>query len=358
MEKSEYFEPIIALTISDVQTSLSKQEQKNILEKTYKYFHDKNMKCVYAYDFKAHTTIALSKFKPQIVFYQQPYRLAPNQDIRSVSKYALTCYIPYYLPNHKNLTLDCEREFHRNLYRFYVLNEEIENIYKQHIFEKFGIKNSNITAIGHTMLDNFYLNKSYQTNQGDFVIYAPHWSIHHPNNDMSINLSTFNSNGKLILEYAKQHPEIKWVFKPHPTLKTALKRIGWTDDEINNYYSEWEKIGISCYTADYLDLFKQSKALITDCGSFLLEYFCTGKPLIHLKSAFCQSKPYPFMQEIFDTFYQVKSNNELYNIFDEILLKNNDPLIDERNKLLNKNNLTNNYTAQKIIDDLYGEIFK
>ena len=60
----------------------------------------------------------------------------------------------------------------------------------------------------------------------------------------------------------------------------------WTtigSPEINNYFSEWEKIGKIYPTGDYYELFSHSDCLITDCISFLAEYLPTGKPVIHLR---------------------------------------------------------------------------
>ena len=71
-----------------------------------------------------------------------------------------------------------------------------------------------------------------------------------------------------ILNYAKMHPEINWVFKPHPTLKTALKRIGWTTESIENYYNEWNKIALVSYDSNYVDLFMKSAIFFASGMSF------------------------------------------------------------------------------------------
>ena len=61
--------------------------------------------------------------------------------------------------------------------------------------------------------------KNHKEKEKKYVIYAPHWSI----DDNRTNYATFEWNGKYILEYAKKHPEIKWIFKPHPSLKLRLE---------------------------------------------------------------------------------------------------------------------------------------
>ena len=125
-----------------------------------------------------------------------------------------------------------------------------------------------------------------------------------------------------------------------------------TPDEIENYYKEWEKIGIACYDCEYVDLFKQSKVLITDCGSFTTEYFCTKKPLIHLISKHFNFKIPPQTKEIFDTFYKVNEINDLYKYLDEILINNNDYMKDKRLEVLKKQNLLGTNASENVLNDI------
>ena len=346
MKQSELFNPVVALTIADKQRQLSPKQQKEILKQNYNYFHSKGMDCIYFYDFKKNKPVSLKSFNPRIVFYQQPWDIHKLQSPKEVSKYALTCYVPYFVPNYGILYMDCEQPFHKQLFRYYVLNEEWEKIYKDDI----GNCSGDIKGLGHTVLDYFYLHNGETKN--DYVIYAPHWSIYHKNNPEEEHYSTFDVNGETILEYAKNHPEINWAFKPHPTLKIALKNIGWNEEKISNYYSEWEKFANCCYDSDYLELFLNSKAIITDCGSFLTEYFCTGKPILHLISKHCKVIPPKPTKKIFDTFYKIHDNNELFKYLDDIIIGNNDPMIEYRRQTLKELGLANNYAAKNIIEDL------
>lgn len=356
MEKSALFSPLIALTIADIQKNLSNEAHRKIIEENYRYFTQKGMKTLVAYDLQKGKALSLRKFNSPIIFYQQPYNLPKIQDMKETSKFALSCYIPYYLPDYKNFELDCDKTFHQNLFRFYVLNKELEEIYKNHLNLN-HIDNRNIFGLGHPTLDSITTALENNITDGEYVIYAPHWSICHKNNPNSINISTFNFYGKSILNYAKNHPEIKWFFKPHPTLKDTLLKIGeMTKAEIDDYYAQWEQIGKCCYDSDYIELFCNSRTLITDCGSFLVEYFCTGKPIIHLKSPYCTNIPYPQTQKIFDTFYKVHNADELYMYLEELLEKNNDYKKEERYTVLKKCNFLNSNAAENILNNLTNAI--
>lgn len=352
MASSDDFEPVIAITAADVQKNLPNDKKKQIIEDNLKFFKSKKMKVVQAFNPERNKAVDLAEFESDIVFYQQPYAIPKVQDINAVSKYALTCYIPYYLPSRINYELECDYIFHRELYRYYVLNNELKSAYKEHL-EDSESYSDNICATGHTMLDYFYLNKNKEYISKDYVIYAPHWSIYNKKyNYNNINAATFDKTGKLILEYSKKHKEINWVFKPHPTLKTALMRIGMPMSDISDYYSEWESFAKCCYDSDYMDLFMKSKALITDCGSFLTEYSCTKKPIIQLISSHCNFVPYEFLRPVFDTFYTVKDNEKLTDVLDKILVNGDDTKKQKRENLPVLEELTSNYAALNILEDL------
>lgn len=341
MEKSERFEPVIAITLL-TGAHLGVDKTRNNAEEMYNYFVQKGMRVEYAY--KNHEYIDLKELNPDIIFYQQPWDLDKIQNTRRMSKYALTFYIPYYVNNHTLLPNDYCMNFHKFLFKYYVLNKDWENLYRK------VSKRDNIYGFGHTMLDSIYLNKHKKTNN-NYVIYAPHHSFEDELNKNPLNYGTFNKNGKQILEYAKKHPELNWVFKPHPKLKYILLRIGVNEEEIEEYWNEWRNIGIVCEDGSYMDLFLDSKVLITDCGSFLTEYFCTGKPLIHLIPQHT-IETIDIAQKIFDTFYKVYNLDEMYETFDKVLIQNQDDKKEYRHKVLKESGLTDNYAAKNIMEDI------
>ena len=156
-----------------------------------------------------------------------------------------------------------------------------------------------------------------------------------------------------MLDYAESHPEIKWIFKPHPLLKKALSDFGiMSVEEADEYYNEWGKIGTKYESGDYLELFEKSKMMITDCSSFLGEYFVTGKPLIHLMSEKSQFRTSD--NPILKTYYRANNIDEL-----KILLKTlpeHDNLKDLRQQTLSDIGLKNNCASKEIINDIFNQI--
>lgn len=343
MVQSDKFEPIVALTIADFQRKLSSEQQQDVLTRNEEFFNSREMNTVCAYDVKNQKALDLKEFDPQIVFYQQPWGISEIQRAEYVSNFALTCYVPYFVQNYGDVATECCQELHQTLFKYYILNQDWEDMYKPELQFAAG----ELKGLGHTMLDYFYLNQDYVGTE-NYVIYAPHFSINNFEN-----YATFLKNGKEILEYAKAHPEIKWVFKPHPTLKYRLILTkSMTEEEVDNYYKEWEKIGIYSNDGNYAKLFLESKALITDCGSFLVEYFCTKKPVIHLISSTCKIIPKIPLKRIINTYYKATNLDEMYEHFENILEKDNDYLYETRIKALNDSGLLNNYAAKNIMEDL------
>lgn len=350
MKESKEFEPIIALTIADIQVNLPIDKKREVLQNNKEFFDKKNMCSAFAYDIKKNKSVDLHLFNPDIVFFQQPWSLCDNQTTREVSKYALTCYIPYYVLSY-GAEMDYNQRFHKFLHKYYILNNDWAKLFSNEMKYRVGT----LVPSGHTILDS-YITKA-EISQENCVIYAPHWSVHNDVQENSQNCSTFMETGYQILNYAKEHKNIKWIFKPHPTLKNHVIKIGaMTENEIDNYYKEWESIGIVCYDCDYKKLFDKSKLMITDCCSFLTEYFATGKPLIHLISPKRKITPMPPMSEMFDCFYKANDLKEMFMLFDKLIINNDDPMKEKRVKVLKKLNLLGNNAAQNIVDDLIKTI--
>lgn len=101
----------------------------------------------------------------------------------------------------------------------------------------------------------------------------------------SSNFSTFDVVGPEIFALAvsrREHLCLLW--RPHPGLFPAILREGLLEDgDLPGLRRELAQIGIVLdETADHAAAFKASDALLTDVGSFLLDYLVTGKPVLAL----------------------------------------------------------------------------
>ena len=350
MEENENYEPVVGVTIADIDRNLSDVEQQAKMDKTVAFFENKGMHTIRLYDAKTKTVADLGPMGIDVIFYQQPYVLLDEQKPQITSFSALTCYVPYYVPDYGSRHFDYEFEFHKNVWRYFILNESLARAYRRFGWlEGYAGK---ILGLGHPCLDYYHLHGN-AFRDDNVVIYAPHWAFAHPKNENLENYSTFLWNGEAILEYAKQHQEFKWVFRPHPSLSMVLKKSGaWSEEKIAAYWNEWSTVGTVSKDDDYQALFMKSKALITDCGSFLLEYFATGKPLIHLISSNVKMQPIAILKPYFDSWYRVHDLTEMEQVFRLVLEQGQDPMREDRCKVLKRAGLTGNYAAKRILDYL------
>lgn len=353
MDKSSYFEPKIALTKADVDWGLTQSEFETKYRENIEFCRRHCLQYVEAYSLFKDEAVDLSLFSPDIVFYQHPWIWPKIQEPQVVSRYALTCYVPYYVLCYDEPMSDSQQFLHRFVYRYFLLNQKWVDYF---LSKRHGLKISGEwISSGHPVLD---LYSDLRNEKCELVIYAPHWSIPNKKKD-SANYSTFLSTGEYILEYAKNHPEIKWCFKPHPTLRGTLKhRVEWSVERINAYYEAWEKVGLTCYTGDYPDLFAKSRALITDCSSFLMEYSALNKPLVYLVSGKNRNKFAKANMPLVETFYQARNLSELENVLDRVILKQQDPHALRRSQIIAELGIAKSNASEVILQHLVNLLTK
>ena len=345
MEESDSFEPIIAISCHG--NWWKHPEYKRQFDDSVRYFEDKGMRNVKVASFDTGESKDLRSFSPDIIFYDQPYDWIRRYMPCSVSKYALTCCVPYFVPTHLEHKKHYNLPLLRTLWSNFQINEAMATRLTK--LANPSLLSGVIVGVGHPFLDYYYLHKE-SVKAKDYVIYAPHWSFDHPNNVNTSNISTFLHNGLEILSFAKAHPELNWVFKPHPGLEWRLVNTGvWTQKQVDDYYAAWSEIAINCRDAGYLELFSQSKALITDCGSFLVEYPPCGGALIHLISSTQKNPLHPLNKKLYDSFYKVHNLSEMYEVFDQVLIRNDDVLKEKRLAAVKEYGAGSQYAAMNIL---------
>ena len=116
------------------------------------------------------------------------------------------------------------------------------------------------------------------------ILVAPHHSVEGGTNKM-LALSNFSAYSAFFMALPDRYPGIDFVFRPHPYLFKVLARPEqWGQARVDEYIAElrakpnviWSDGG------DYFRAFAETDACIQDCGSYLVEYFYTGKPCCYM----------------------------------------------------------------------------
>ena len=345
MRHSTHYEPIVALTVFDIESRFDKNEKERAIAAVKAYCIERQMPYVDAYETETGRFLSFKCFEPDIVWYQDPWDIDKCQSPKETANFALTCYVPYFVQNYGYLLMDCLKPFHRHIWRHFTLNAQWAAVFMEEQ-DRTGKRAGEVVGLGHPMLDQF-AHLISQSNE-KLVIYAPHFSC-----GIDECYSTFLEYGEKILRYAQKHPEIKWAFKPHPTLRHVLIHIlGHSEKEVNAYYSAWEKIGEVYLSGDYVRLFERSYALLTDCASFLIEYACTEKPIIRLVPHAPKFLPHPISRQLFSTYYNANNWCEICEYLDRIVIHGDDFRQEERLAQVKQMNLHKNDAAKSIVSYL------
>ena len=356
MRDDDRYDPMIGLTYQSVRYATTPSAADGRIQQAKDWFQANGYSSCVVYDALRDRMLDLRRFQPDIVFYPEVWYDPKEHSPVRVSRFALTCYIPYFVPNYVNINLDCQQDMHRLYWRHIVLNDDLANQFRDATQDR--IMAGDFIGLGHTMFDAIsecakQVVSVPQTRR--IVIYAPHWTFDHPRNKCAVHYSTFAQDGKTILEYAKRHQEFKWVFKPHPSLRDRLESSGFmTKEAVDEYYSEWERIGEVCLSGDYERLFADSYAMITDCGSFLSEYGATRHPIIHLISSKNTETPPETIKRLYDTYYQAHNEDELKSWLVKVLELKEDPNREERLNALNDLGFCGQNSAKNIVEYLEG----
>ncbi len=305
-------------------------------ERTLRFFENKGIRVVNCCRGGGQNDIA-PLLRHDILFLEQPWGFFYD-NIHRLSRRALICYVPYMVGNTSS-DVEYNQPFHVYLWKYFLLNEELRRYYAERMRWNAGC----LTVSGYPFFDELQVDSS-----GEYVIYAPHFSV---SRDSLLQYGTFEWNGAEILAFAQAHPEIRWAFKPHPLLKEALLECGYSRQEVEAYYHAWQSLGTLCDDGDYAELFRHSRAMLTDCGSFLIEYLPTGNPLIHLISA--QAVPYNDMaQRVVQTYYKARNGEELSALLRQVILQGQDPDAPKRRALMQALNLSPSTAARRIVETI------
>lgn len=305
-------------------------------EKNIDFFKQQCVKAVDGYDYQSKANKDIEYYTPDIVFYQQPWYLQSANHPVHVSKYALTVMIPYGYTtlNEKSWGSDAVKRVYSNLWMFFSESPYHNKFYKKAA----GMQNKdNLYATGTPKLDYYRVpvNTDFEKlwkGGSNRIIWAPHHSI----NNSGLCMSNFQEYYKFFLDFAKQNQQYSFVMKPHPALRSSCISSGFmAENEFDAYINEWNGLKNTCvYTeGNYFDIFKTSDILITDCSSFLAEYFPSGKPIILLDRD--NRAPFDaFGEKLKAGFYNVKKPEQLSDLLNKILIENYDELKPLRQKIL------------------------
>lgn len=361
METSRLFNPYIL--VFSKRDKLYENWQQEV-EEDRLYFEGKGYKVLSAYDEYGYL-VDLDIYEPDILFFDCPnlHATAGMSHLRNdiLNWKYLTCYVPYGCLMADSFYYHFENINIRQAWRYFV---DTKYSYKKSVSGTSFNANNPVLA-GYPKMDEYFdKRESYNipdkiNNGKKIVIYAPHWTIR-CNNDWS----TFHKYYNFFLSLVKSNPGINFVFKPHPQLEHRINLMEdagvqgmITSSEYRKYIEEWNSLpnGLYYNAGDYIDLFRLSSCLITDCGSFIGEYLPSGHPCIYLLNT---EKEKPMIgytevaQDILNTYYLCENVEEIEEAVQEYIIGEKDPKMSKRKQILEREFVNIGKSGQFIVDYL------
>ncbi len=181
-------------------------------------------------------------------------------------------------------------------------------------------------------------------------------------------MAVFHLYHKKLMGLLDEFPDIDFCFKPHPELRNRIRQldnfgtdIGMTLEDYEKYLVDWEghANGSVMHEGNYINLFMESDALLTDCGSFIAEYLLSGHPCIYMlnpeKNMDLPKNYNELGVKILSTYYLCASWEEIYDSFVEVVVRGKDTQKEAREKVASSE-FVNVGAAGKFIADYVERI--
>lgn len=359
MAKDTGFEPMILVCPSVYY--YTEQQATEILEHTSAYFASRGYHVIKACEKVYDESIAIDTLQPDVVFYSSLWTqyLHPKYNEKSLRKY-LKGYVNYGFSNTAG-EWGYASAFHGLMWRYFAECEDIRQIAQ----EAQPREMQNIVVTGYPIFDE------YMESAGDErqwknaspaqkrIIWAPHHSIE--GHSGLLQLSTFLDVADAMLALAEKYEEqVQFAFKPHPLLLQALyDHPLWGKERTDAYYKKWaEGKNTALVTGAYMDLFKSSDAMIHDCGSFIVEYLYTQKPVMYLGSN-REEQSNIVGKKAYACHYHGRTIADVERFIADVVLKGNDAMALQRKQFYDEALLPPNgcSVAENIVDEIKQGIY-
>lgn len=236
------------------------------------------------------------------------------------------------------------------IWKYYIESENLLHEYKSSMLNG----GENLIVAGYPKMDSLYdiiPVKRYRKR----IIIAPHHTVR---DDFTLHISNFIRFSNFFLKLPCMYPEIDFVFRPHPLLKSQLENSDiWGIEKTEKYFNDISKLQNVEYQegGEYLQTFVDSDGIIHDCSSFLAEYLYTEKPCCYILTDEAQINSV-FMKngiEMLEHYYLAYSEKNIIDFIENVIINSYDEKKYDREKFI-KNILRYNYpsVSEFILNDL------
>lgn len=261
-------------------------------------------------------------FKPDIIFYQKPYKnVIPRHFRCRHNLLSLYCYVPYGFSSTME-SWSINHYVHEFAWKIFF--ENADTVSDMALISDHGSRA--FRATGLPMSDEYFRPAlplvdpwKWQDRSLKRIIWAPHHSI--PAEGNWLNYSTFLDYCDFMLSLAHRYRgRAVFAFKPHPLLRHKLE-ARWGRERTDAYFAGWANGENTLIDeGDYLGLFMNSDALIHDCASFTIEYQYAHRPALYLNNGTDHAARLTrYAREAYNLHYMADSGEDVVSFVENVL---------------------------------------
>jgi hypothetical protein len=243
------------------------------------------------YSFLDWSAYDLDRDGPDVVFLQNPYD-STRPPALSTEEFEIRgiriAYVPYGLEvggGDENIRWQYDLEVQRKAWRIFARSPQHKRMFGLHC----GAGNEHVVITGHPKFDQIiepqHAPLSAATRdaaQGRrVVLWCPHFTVG------GTGWSTYERYSSELLSLFENRSDVTLLVRPHPLLFGRMREMGLLSEAgelaLRRRLASPPNILLD-ESGSYLSAFAASDALMTDAGSFLLEYLPTTRPILYLEN--------------------------------------------------------------------------
>ena len=281
----------------------------------------------------------LQSLELSYIFYPRPYNnlLPEPYRVQKVSCYSRICLVMYGIGFSKeDMTIALNRDFMSHVYAYFAETGYSRSLNRKNNRLLHGLGLQKTLCLGYPVF-NALLDKknekspSWAFSKNSFrILWTPRWTT-----DKAVGGTNFFNFYEKLIDYAREHPDVDILHRPHPLALTHFLETGeMTAEQVKTYQHQCETMPNVALDSqrEYEATFWGSSVLISDISGMMPEFFVTGKPLI-----FCadnmELELAPHIHTMLEGCYVIRTAEELFAVL-EMLRSGKDPKREKRQELI------------------------
>ena len=282
MIKDSSFDPlVVAMPVT--------KAVRSVTADMYQFCQERQIQVLKGYDTKANQWLNPLELEADYLFLQTPYSLFPPMwQVEALAVHTKICYIPYATIIFEGAVdaITHPLSFFQNIHLFFLEGPIFKERFLQRFSSAVRLNPNSIKLSGSPKLswirsansseEKSGLAKSKQQN-GKCILWTPRWRTEEE-------ICHFFEHYPFFVEFCRQHPDIRFIFRPHPLMFHNFQATGEFSaeqlDDLKKQFQASPNMALDL-SPDYRESFQAADMLVTDVSSFVWEFMSLNKPIVY-----------------------------------------------------------------------------